>query len=75
MAEEKTIREWLNELPEPYRTEAFEEAKAFYNDNYEIGMDNKVCSMASALSCAFIWDESSRRFAYWRGLFKKYKSA
>lgn len=65
----KTIREWLEELPEPYRTQAI--------DNYE----NPECNMyksedctisepipknlVDAISEAFIWCDTPEGFNYW----------
>lgn len=54
----KTIREWLEELPEPYRTQALNNA-----DN----LDSKALfkSLYNVLQEAFIWEESPEGGNYW----------
>ena len=64
----KTIREHLNSLPEPYRTEAFEEV---YRQGYECRLEWKQIDAGTALWEAFIWDISIKEFAYWNALYVK----
>lgn len=54
----KTIREWLEELPEPYRSQALEnmdiEDADIEHDNFE-----------RALCGAFLWMDSPEGWDYW----------
>lgn len=58
----KTIKDWLKELEEPYRTQALENADI-----------NKLQllepSLKDALSAAFVWDDSPQKHPYWNQLF------
>lgn len=62
----KTVEQWLNELPEPYRTQALEQAK-----NSLLQMTER--SMYCALSGMFTWSESHEGGEYWRQLADVYK--
>lgn len=55
----KPIREWLNELPEPYRSQAME--------NYMNASNRKVAS--TALADAFFWDQTPEGYDYWHDLY------
>ncbi len=63
----KTIKEWLEELPEPYRTQAL------------LNIENRsrknliMSSLKNALNFAFDWDNSKEGFDYWAKLFLKIK--
>lgn len=57
----KTIREWLEELPEPYRTQAIE------NTEDELLLE-RVESLKKAVKCAFIWNKSPQGHEYWSEL-------
>lgn len=50
----KTIKQWLEELPEPYRTQALENLKS---DKYD--------SIEKALLNAFDWWNSPEGWNYW----------
>lgn len=65
----KTIEEWLNELEEPYRTQAIENTKRLAGTErlYEPA-DN----ITDALMSAFIWETSPEGYEYWSDLFGKY---
>ena len=68
----KTIREWFNELPDPYRTQAINNADSILLDNKSVG---KNCvSLLDALEKAFIWENSPEDFQYWVNLYKVLKS-
>lgn len=60
----KTIKEWLEELPEPYRTEAlanlFEKNKSLVKS-----------TLADALIAAFGWKITPQGYDYWRDIFDK----
>lgn len=59
----KTIKEWLSELPEPYRTQAL--------DNYDSNFYpyNTARFLSDALMYAFDWKLSPQGFEYWGLLF------
>lgn len=63
----KTIREWLEELPEPYRTQALENASWKR-------LNRNVALQYIALSRAFSWALSTQGDKYWRDLYEKFKS-
>jgi hypothetical protein len=52
----KTTKEWFNELPEPYRTQAIENCKA---NDYE-------SSLSQAIFGGFLWVSTREGFEYWR---------
>ena len=59
---QKTVKEWIQELPEPYRTEALENC----NDP-----NKEVQSLSSALFYAFRWSETKQGACYWREIHGK----
>lgn len=59
--EEKTVREWLNTLKEPYKS------KALNNCNKSI-INSKVTNLVKALYYAFDWQDSNEGFEYWKDL-------
>lgn len=54
----KTIREWFEELPEPYRTQALKNASVD-----KLGEESE--SLAKALFIAFVWMETREGLDYW----------
>lgn len=54
----KTVREWLNELPEEIRERAIRNAEAS-------GWVNAGCMRADAIACAFKWEGSPERELFW----------
>lgn len=62
----KTIKQWLEELPEPYRTQALENA-----DRCDLDKDAK--SKPAALRNAFEWEETpeDQGYYYWEDLWEK----
>lgn len=64
----KTIREWLEELPEPYRTQAIEN----YNNqecnfNLRFGLkEQEHNSLKDALFSAFAWGHTEQGYEHWR---------
>lgn len=57
----KSIRQWLNELPEPYRSQALESADKKM-------LDNRRMRQSDALSSAFVWKRSPEKEQYWKDL-------
>lgn len=55
----KTIREWFEELPEPYRSEAIDNCKR---------CDNEEVSLPDALQAGFNWSTSKQGHSYWSKL-------
>ena len=67
----KTVEQWLNELPEPYRTQALEQT-----DNSDLRRLEP--SMYITLGGMFVWSESHEGNEYWRQsseVYKKHESA
>ena len=62
----KTVKEWLEELPEPYRSQALENG-----DRGILTLEED--SVYFALFCAFIWESSPQGYKYWDNLHKKLK--
>lgn len=54
----KTIREWIEELPEPYRTQAIDNTS-------ESVLTVEEQSLYEAVIGAFNWKESTEGFKYW----------
>lgn len=61
----KTIREWLEELPEPYRTQAID-------NTMERELSQAEPSMHEAILGAFVWEETIEGFYYWAKLHHKF---
>lgn len=67
MKETKTIREWLEELEEPYKSQAIQNAEneSEYNDYLDEARD----SLAGAVLGAFTWEYSPEGDKYWSDLY------
>jgi len=65
----KTIEQWFNELPEPYRSQALENT---LNQFGEKMLKYTVPNIKFALSGAFIWDRTPKEQGkdYWEKLYK-----
>lgn len=61
----KTVKEWLDELPEPYRTQALEQT-----DNGDLNKTEPT--MNHTLGGMFVWSESHEGAEYWRQLTEVY---
>ena len=55
---EKTIKQWLNTLDEPYKS------KAIQQTNKDI-LNKKAKDLISSLYCMFDWSESEEGLEYW----------
>lgn len=62
----KTIREWLEELPEPYRTQALENV----NEHDPQIIDTSEQTAKKALSGAFVWMFTEQGERYWFDLYR-----
>lgn len=62
----KTIKEWLSELPEPYKTKALKYAAL------EKTEDKTVNTMHEAIMEAFTWGQTIQGKHYWLGLYNIY---
>lgn len=62
----KTVKEWLEELPEPYRSQALKNTKEELLKIEEVSADQAVFG-------AFRWDKTPQGFQYWDSLFCKIK--
>jgi hypothetical protein len=60
----KTILEWLQELPEPYRSEAIENV-------IKAKRTQKRDSLEDALLSAFPWEKTKQGWEYWDNLHTK----
>ena len=60
----KTILEWLQELPEPYRSESID------NVTKAKRMEKRKC-LEDALLSAFLWEETKQGWEYWDNLHTK----
>lgn len=70
----KTIREWLDELPEPYKTQAIENWKNRDVRIWDHEPNIKFDSLMDAISDAFEWGNTEQGYAYWADFYdKKYK--
>lgn len=58
---EKTIKDWLNTLKEPYKS------KALSNVQKEV-INVKAISIVKALRQSFDWDNSNEGWEYWNDL-------
>lgn len=58
---QKTIKEWLEELPEPYSTQALNNADEFL-------LDCTKETQPEALKVAFIWSTTKEGHDYWSQL-------
>ena len=61
----KTIKKWLEELPEPYRTQALD------NLSEEDGLIESE-TMEYAIRAAFVWFHTEEGHTYWSNLRKSY---
>jgi hypothetical protein len=61
----KTIKQWLSELPEPYRTEALHNLEVCPWYGPEAAKD----SLSEALSIGFWWDCTKRGLDYWLAIY------
>jgi hypothetical protein len=59
--EEKTIKQWLNTLKEPYKSKAINQTKQFM-------LESKAKDLVSSLYCMFDWNDSEEGWEYWNDL-------
>ena len=67
----KSIKAWLEELPEFYRTEALENMKQQHFDGGRKYGKLKEISIDYALLFAFAWNETPQGGEYWNKLREK----
>lgn len=68
---EKTIKEWLEGLEEPYRGQALENLRISDEKDGIITSDCILESVTDAVLKAFIWEDSNEGYRYWCDLFEK----
>jgi hypothetical protein len=56
----KTVKEWLQELPEPYRTQSLENCT---------NPDEEVKLLSEALGYGFYWGRTKQGYMYWSDIF------
>lgn len=66
----KTIREWLNELPEPERSHAIVASKEQCGD---VLLNSKSNSLLYALEKGFIWGDTVQGNRYWMDICSRLK--
>jgi len=59
----KTLKEWLSQLEEPYRTKALNHCEAFGR------LHDTARSIDMAVAFAFVWNKTPETFKYWHNLF------
>lgn len=78
---EKTIKEWLESLPEPYKTQALLNLEQTEKDEAEedgVRISTApskilVSRLSDAISQAFIWSATAEGMEYWGNLVKAVK--
>lgn len=65
---EKTIEQWFQELPEPYRTKALENCKS-PNDN------EVVETLSIAIAVGFLWQDTPEGEEYWHDVYLTLEAA
>ena len=58
----KTIKEWFDTLPEPYKSQAIKNTT---------DLDAQESSLSRALKFAFVWDYTPEDFYYWMDVCNK----
>ena len=68
----KTIKEWLEELPEPYRTQAIENHQnKKCNFDLRFGLEEtEPTSLKDCLLDAFSWADTKQGGKYWQSLYE-----
>ncbi len=68
-SEEKTIQEWFNMFPEPYKTQVFMYANK--HNNPEERLSRKAHNAFHALDRGFTWANTQEGHMYWSNLYGK----
>jgi hypothetical protein len=69
----KTYVDWFNELPEPYRTQALENARSGRcSHSNEYDESDTFISMAQAITMTMRWSHTPQGHEYWNELYDKY---
>lgn len=72
---EKTIREWLSELPEPYRSLALKNYELLNDEmDLQIKEDTPEKDMRGALSGAYVWEQTKEGYDFWHKVSLHYRS-
>lgn len=58
---DNTIGGWLAKLPEPYKTQAFNNVVA----QNRVNLDKRVSTLAYAISSGFMWYKAEQGIEYW----------
>ncbi len=61
MRKEKTIKKWLDELPEPFKSQAI-----FNAQNHSLNIPIPKEYLSKALCGAFVWNDSPEGHKYWQ---------
>jgi hypothetical protein len=63
----KTVRQWFETLPEPYRSNAIRNSMRIILDSIEPTISDAIC-------CSFDWEKSIQGFDYWDFVYQKIKA-
>ena len=67
----KTIKQWLEELPEPYRSQSLANmADIKCQAHGVIDPEQKRSSLRGVLMSAFAWSQTPEMFEYWDNLYE-----
>lgn len=73
MTQEKTIKEWIGELPEPLREEAFDRMYAdavLRYASFKFLLIKNCDSLSEAIMSAFTWSESKSGQEFWESFYE-----
>ncbi len=65
----KTVSEYLETFPEPYRTQAINNFNGNRNDTFWIGKNKECANVKEALGSAFSWNYSKEGDDYWSNFY------
>lgn len=74
MNEDKTLIDWLSQLPEPYASQAFDNFMNHYGRLADAAAEMPCASIEDALLQAFQWGDSPQGHNYWSDLLSTLKT-
>ena len=70
----KTIYEWLNELPQPYKSQALYNFEAFMHRNRNYGRRESTYEyMCEAINLSMHWERTPQGHDYWKEIHNEYE--
>lgn len=71
----KTAKYWIDQLPEPQKSQALENINYYYNESERyLYFNSNHPSFFQAISCAFSWKKTPQGYAYWSEIAHKFKT-